>query len=37
VNSAEQARNLMSKFDAVRFGEDLCIAVDMRITAGAQD
>lgn len=37
VDSAEQARDLMSKFDAVRFGEDLCIVVDMRIPAGAQD
>ena len=31
VNSSEQEQDLMAKLGAVRFGEDLCVVVDMRM------
>lgn len=30
VNSSEQEQNLMTQLGAVRFGEDLCVIVDLR-------
>ena len=32
VNSSEQEQNLMTQLGAVRFGEDLCVVVDLRIS-----
>ena len=31
LNSSEQEQGLMTKLGAVRFGEDLCVVVDMRM------
>lgn len=30
VNSPEQEQNLMAQLGAVRFGDDLCVVVDLR-------
>ena len=30
LNSSEQEQNLMTQLGAVRFGEDLCVIVDLR-------
>jgi len=30
MNSSEQEQNLMAQLGAVRFGEDLCVVVDLR-------
>lgn len=30
LNSPEQEQNLMTQLGAVRFGEDLCVVVDLR-------
>ena len=35
VNSSEQEQNLMTELGAVRFGEDLCVVVDLRVPDGA--
>jgi hypothetical protein len=32
VNSSEQEQNLMTQLGAVRFGEDLCVVVDLRMS-----
>lgn len=31
LNSSEQEQDLMSRLGAVRFGDDLCVVVDMRM------
>ncbi len=31
LNSPEQERDLMARLGAIRFGEDLCVVVDMRL------
>lgn len=36
LDSSEQEQNLMRKFGASRFGEDLCVVVDMRMPDRAQ-
>ena len=36
VNSSEQEQNLMTQLGAVRFGEDLCVVVDLRMPERAQ-
>jgi hypothetical protein len=30
LNSSEQEQNLMTQLGAIRFGEDLCVVVDLR-------
>jgi len=32
VNSSEQEQNLVTQLGAVRFGEDLCVIVDLRMS-----
>jgi hypothetical protein len=32
LNSSEQELDLMTKLGAVRFGEDLCVVVDLRMS-----
>ena len=32
LNSSEQEQNLMTQLGAVRFGEDLCVIVDLRMS-----
>jgi len=32
LNSSEQEQNLMAQLGAVRFGEDLCVVVDLRMS-----
>lgn len=32
VDSSEQEQNLMTQLGAVRFGEDLCVVVDLRMS-----
>lgn len=32
LNSSEQEQNLMTQLGAVRFGEDLCVVVDLRMS-----
>ena len=36
LDSAEQEQNLMTKLGAGRFGEDLCVVVDLRMPEQAQ-
>jgi hypothetical protein len=36
LDSSEQEQDLMTKFGASRFGEDLCVVVDMRMPDRAQ-
>ncbi|HMB83978.1 MAG TPA: hypothetical protein VKI40_08020 [Terriglobales bacterium] len=36
LDSAEQEKNLMTKLGAGRFGEDLCVVVDLRMPERAQ-
>jgi hypothetical protein len=36
LDSAEQEQNLMTKLGAGRFGEDLCVVVDLRMPERAQ-
>lgn len=31
LNSSEQEKNLMTQLGAIRFGEDLCVVVDLRV------
>jgi len=31
LNSSEQEQNLITQLGAIRFGEDLCVVVDMRM------
>ena len=31
LNSSEQEQDLMTRLGAIRFGEDLCVVVDMRM------
>jgi hypothetical protein len=31
LNSSEQELDLMTRLGAVRFGEDMCVVVDLRI------
>jgi hypothetical protein len=32
LNSSEQAQDLITKLGAVRFGEDMCVVVDLRMS-----
>jgi hypothetical protein len=36
LDSSEHEQNLMTKLGAGRFGEDLCVVVDLRMPEGAQ-
>ena len=36
LDSAEQEKNLMTKLGAGRFGEDLCVVVDLKMPGRAQ-
>ena len=36
LDSAEQEQNLMTKLGAGRFGEDLCVVVDLKMPGRAQ-
>ena len=36
LNSSEQEQNLIAQLGAVRFGEDLCVVVDLRMPERAQ-
>jgi hypothetical protein len=36
LDSSEHEQNLMAKLGAGRFGEDLCVVVDLRMPARAQ-